>query len=182
MKAASREIHGTTVIVVRRNGGVAMAGDGQVTHGNTVLKNSACKVRKMLDGKILAGFAGASADAMTLFERFEAKLKDYGGNLARASVELAKEWRTDKALRRLEAMLLVADGSRTFLITGSGDVVEPDEGVIAIGSGGPYALAAAKALLKHTSLSAAEIAMEAMEIAASICIFTNNHITVEEIL
>ncbi len=175
------ETHGTTVLAVRRDGRVVMAGDGQVSQGNTIIKSGAAKVRRILDGRVLTGFAGSTADALTLFERFEARLKDLNGNLARASVELAKEWRTDRALRRLDALLLVADASRTFLITGSGDVIEPDEGVIAIGSGGPYALAAARALLRHTSLSAAEIAREAMAIAASICVFTNDHVTLEEI-
>ncbi len=175
------EIHGTTVLAVRRDGRVVMAGDGQVSHGNTIVKSGAAKVRRILDGRVLAGFAGSTADALTLFERFEARLKDLNGNLARASVELAKEWRTDRALRRLDALLLVADASRTFLITGSGDVIEPDQGVIAIGSGGPYALAAARALMAHTSLGAADIAREAMAIAASICVFTNDHITIEEI-
>lgn len=180
-EAKAPKLQGTTILAVRRKGHVAMAGDGQVSHGNTIVKSAAAKVRRILDGRVLAGFAGSTADALTLFERFEARLKDLNGNLARASVELAKEWRTDRALRRLDALLLVADAARTFLITGSGDVIEPDEGVIAIGSGGPYALAAARALLRHTNLGAAEIAREAMEIAASICVFTNNHITIEEI-
>lgn len=180
-EAKAPKFQGTTILAVRRNGHVAMAGDGQVSHGNTIVKSAAAKVRRILDGRVVAGFAGSTADALTLFERFEARLKDLNGNLARASVELAKEWRTDRALRRLDALLLVADAARTFLITGSGDVIEPDEGVIAIGSGGPYALAAARALLRHTTLTATEIAREAMEIAASICVFTNNHITIEEI-
>jgi len=174
-------IRGTTVVVVRRDGRTAMAGDGQVSHGNTVVKSHAVKVRRILDGRVLTGFAGSTADALTLFERFEARLKDLNGNLARAAVELAKEWRTDRALRRLDALLVVADVSRMFLITGSGDVIEPDEGVIAIGSGGPYALAAARALLRHTALPAPEIAREALGIAASICVFTNDQITIEEV-
>ncbi len=180
-EAKTPEVRSTTVLVVRRDGRVVMAGDGQVSHGNTIVKSGAAKVRRILDGRVLTGFAGSTADALTLFERFEARLKDLNGNLARASVELAKEWRTDRALRRLDALLLVADATRTFLITGSGDVIEPDEGVMAIGSGGPYALAAARALLKHTNLDAAQIAREAMAIAASICVYTNDHITIEEV-
>lgn len=175
------KVRGTTVIAVRKDGRVAMAGDGQVSHGETVLKSKALKVRRLHDGRVLAGFAGSTADALTLLERFEGKLRDYSGNLPRACVELAKEWRTDRALRRLDAMLLVADERRTFLITGLGDVIEPDEGVIAIGSGGPYATAAAKALLAHSNLSAAEIAREALRIAAEICIYTNANVTVEEL-
>jgi len=176
-----KELHGTTVIAVRRNGHVVLAGDGQVSYGETVLKHKASKVRKIHNGTVLTGFAGSTADAFTLFERFEARLKDLNGNLARASVELAKEWRTDRMLRRLDAMLIVADRERTFLITGAGDVIEPDEGVIAIGSGGPFALAAARALMRHTQLEAVEIARTAMEIAAGICIYTNTSVTMEEL-
>ncbi|GAB1483844.1 ATP-dependent protease subunit HslV [Treponema sp.] len=175
-------IRSTTVIAVRKDGKVAMAGDGQVTVGNTVMKNNARKVRKILDGKVLCGFAGATADAFTLFERFEIKLKEYSGDLARAAVELAKDWRTDRALRRLEAMLLVADSQKTLLISGTGDVIEPADDALAIGSGGPYAYAASLAYLDSGSFSAAEIAERSLKIAGDICIYTNNHITVEEIL
>jgi ATP-dependent HslUV protease subunit HslV len=174
-------LRGTTVIAVRRNDSVVVAGDGQVSYGDTILKHTASKVRKVHGGKVITGFAGSTADAFTLFERFEGKLKDLNGNLARSAVELAKDWRTDRLLRRLDAMLLVADREKTFLITGAGDVIEPDEGVIAIGSGGPYALAAARALMEHTQLPAAEIARTAMKIAAGICIFTNESITLEEL-
>lgn len=173
------KFRGTTVIVIRRNGKVVMAGDGQVSYGDTIVKHKASKVRRIHNGTVLTGFAGSTADAFTLAERFEGKLKDYNGNLARAAVELAKEWRTDRMLRRLDALLIVADKDKTFLITGNGDVIEPDEGVIAIGSGGPYAQAAARALLRHTNLSAEEIARTAMEIAADICIYTNTAITLE---
>lgn len=174
-------MHGTTVLAVRKGGRVVVAGDGQVTQGTTVLKANAVKVRRVGGGKVLAGFAGSTADAFTLFERFEAKLKDFNDNLARASVELAKDWRMDKMLRRLDALLIVADRERMFLLTGAGDVVEPEEGVIAVGSGGPYALAAARALLRHTSLSAVEIARSSLAIAADICIYTNTSITLEEL-
>jgi len=177
----TREIRGTTVISVRRNGSVVVAGDGQVSYGDTILKHSATKVRRVHGGKVLTGFAGSTADAFTLFERFEARLKDFNGNLPRAAVELAKDWRTDRTLRRLDAMLIVADRERTFLLTGAGDVIEPDEGIVAIGSGGPYALAAARALMRHTALSAPEIARTAMEIAADICIYTNQVIAMEEL-
>jgi ATP-dependent HslUV protease subunit HslV len=180
-ESGPRGFRGTTVVAVRRDGHVAIAGDGQVTHGNIVLKSSANKVRRTHGGKVLTGFAGSTADAFTLFERFEGRLKDLNGNLARAAVELAKDWRTDRMLRRLDAMMIVADAERTFLITGAGDVVEPDEGVVAIGSGGPYALAAARALMKHTDLPASEIAATAMEVAASICIYTNRQVTLEEL-
>ncbi|MDP8224753.1 MAG: ATP-dependent protease subunit HslV [Candidatus Lernaella stagnicola] len=174
--------HATTVVAVRRGKLVAMAGDGQVTLGNTVMKHGATKVRRLGKKKtVLGGFAGAAADAFQLFERFEGKLDEYKGNLMRAAVELAKDWRSDKVLRRLEAMLLVADADVTLLLSGSGDVIEPDDGVIAIGSGGTYAQAAAKALMEHTKMKPAEIAREAMAIAASICIYTNDHITVEEL-
>ena len=174
-------IRGTTVLAVRRADKVAMAGDGQVTMGNTVMKSNARKIRKIYDGKILVGFAGATADAFTLFERFEGKVKEYGGDITRAAVELAKEWRTDRILRRLEALLLVADRKATFLISGTGDVVEPDEGVIAIGSGGSYAYAAARAYLEASELGAREIAEKSLRIAAEICIFTNSVILVEEL-
>ena len=170
---------GTTVLAVRRDGEVALAGDGQVTLGNTVIKGGASKIRKMFKGKIIAGFAGSTADAFSLFTRFETKLEEYGGNLDRAAVELAKDWRTDKNLRRLEALLLVCDIKRTFLISGTGDVVEPDDGIIAIGSGGPYALSAARALARNTEMGAEDIAANAMEIAAEICIYTNDNTTVE---
>jgi ATP-dependent HslUV protease subunit HslV len=173
--------HATTIICVRRDGRVAMAGDGQVTYGQTVLKRTARKVRRLRNGAALAGFAGATADAFTLLERFEGKLEAHRGNLHRAAVELAKDWRTDKYLRRLEAMLLVADAEVTLLLSGTGDVVEPEEGVVAIGSGGPYALAAGLALLEHTDLPAARIADEALKAAARICIYTNEAVEVEEL-
>lgn len=172
---------GTTVIAVRKNGKTAMAGDGQVTFGNTVMKGTARKVRSIYDGKVLVGFAGATADAFTLFERFEVKVKEYGGDITRASVELAKEWRTDKMLRQLEAMLIVADANKLLLLTGTGDVVEPDEGVTAIGSGGPYAYAAALAYIEHEAYTAREVAEKAMHIASKICIYTNDTIVIEEI-
>ncbi len=174
-------IHGTTILAVRRAGKVALAGDGQVTLGTTIMKGNARKVRRMYDDRILAGFAGATADAFTLFERFEGKVKEYGGDLTRAAVELAKEWRMDRALRRLEAMMLVADQDKTLLISGTGDVVEPEEGVIAIGSGGSFAFAAARAYLDSSELSAKEIAFRSLKIAADICIYTNERIVVEEL-
>ncbi|MCX7973854.1 MAG: ATP-dependent protease subunit HslV [Candidatus Aminicenantes bacterium] len=174
-------IQGTTVICIRHKGEIAMAGDGQVTLGQTILKHSARKIRRLYKDKILAGFAGATSDAFALFARFESKLEEYRGNLSRAAIELAKEWRMDKALRQLEALLIVADKESSFLISGTGDVVEPDDGIIAIGSGGPYALAAARALIKHTNLSAREIALEALKISAEICVYTNSHIIVEEL-
>ena len=172
---------GTTILCVRRDGKVAIAGDGQVTMGNTVLKHNAKKVRTMYDNKIIAGFSGATADAFTLFERFEAKIESYRGNIKRAAVELAKDWRTDKMLRRLEALLIIADKEHTFIISGTGDVIEPEDGVAAIGSGGPYAQAAAKALFENTSLSAREIVEKSMKIASNICIYTNENITIEEL-
>ncbi len=172
---------GTTILSVRRNGKVALAGDGQVTMGNTVMKKGAVKVRRMFEGRVIAGFAGSTADAFTLFEKFENKLKEYRGNITRAAVELAKDWRTDKILRRLEALLLVVDKEHSFLISGSGDVIEPEDGVAAIGSGGPYALAAARALMGHTDLDAKTIVEEAMKIASDICIYTNERIVVEEL-
>jgi ATP-dependent HslUV protease subunit HslV len=175
------KIHSTTVICVRRDGKVAMAADGQVTLDKTILKHGAKKLRRLGDGAVLAGFAGATADAFTLFERFEGKLKDFSRNLSRAAVELAKDWRTDRYLRRLEALLIVADAERTLILSGTGDVVEPDEGVAAIGSGGPYAQAAASALLRHSQLGARQIAEESLRIAAKICIYTNETITVEEL-
>jgi ATP-dependent HslUV protease subunit HslV len=177
----SNKIRSTTVVCVRRNGAVAMAADGQVTLGESVIKHTAKKIRRLYNDKILAGFAGSTADAFSLFARFEAKLEQYHGNLGRAAVELAKEWRTDKVLRHLEALLLVADTSLTFLISGGGDVIEPDGGVAAIGSGGSYALAASRALMENTELPARKIAEEAMKIAGKICIFTNETFTVEEL-
>jgi ATP-dependent HslUV protease, peptidase subunit HslV len=179
--SSSTRIRSTTIIAVARDDKVAMAGDGQVSLGNTVVKGNARKVRTIYDGRIAVGFAGATADAFTLFERFEAKIKEYSGDLMRSSVELAKEWRTDRMLRRLEAMLLVADRSKMLLISGTGDVLEPESGVLAIGSGGNYALAAARALLDHTDLSAREIAERALAIAGEICVFTNSAITLEEL-
>ncbi|MDX8394667.1 MAG: ATP-dependent protease subunit HslV [Mariprofundales bacterium] len=175
-------MHATTICGVNRNGQTAIAGDGQVSMGDTVIKHTARKVRTMRDGKIICGFAGSTADAMNLFERFEAKLDEHGGNLAHAAVGLAKDWRTDRILRKLEALMLVADAQRMLLITGSGDVLEPDEGAIAIGSGGNYARAAALAMLRHSpTLSATEIAQAALEIAADICVYTNNNIHIENI-
>jgi len=174
-------IRSTTVICVRKDGKVALAGDGQVTLGETVIKQSARKIRRLYNGQILAGFAGSTADAFALFSRFETKLEEFRGNLPRAAVELAKEWRTDRALRHLQALLVVANGENTFLLSGNGDLIEPDDGIASIGSGGPFALAAAKALMKHSNLSAREIAAEAMSIAGTICIFTNLAITVEEL-
>ncbi len=174
-------VHSTTIICIRHKGKLVVAGDGQVTIDQTVLKQKANKIRTLYKGKVLAGFAGATSDAFALFSRFEAKLEEYHGNLSRAAIELAKEWRLDRALRRLEALLIVADEENSFLISGTGDVVEPDDGIIAIGSGGQFALAAARALIHFTDLSAKEIALEAMKISAGICVYTNNHITVEEL-
>src|SRR3954451_20176537 len=174
-------IRSTTVIVVRRDNKVVMAGDGQVTLGNEVLKSTARKLRRLYNDKILAGFAGSTADAFSLFARFEAKLEQFNGNLPRSVVELAKEWRTDRILRHLEAMLLVADPKNTYLVSGNGDVIEPDEGVVAIGSGGPFAMAAATALLRNTKFSARRIVEEAMKIAGEICIYTNANVTFEEL-
>ncbi|MEE2828832.1 MAG: ATP-dependent protease subunit HslV [Myxococcota bacterium] len=171
----------TTVLAVRKNSSVVLAADGQVTLGSTVLKGSARKVRSLSDGAVLAGFAGSTADAMTLFEKFESQLSKFSGNLARAAVELAKEWRTDKYLRHLEALLLVADSERTLVVTGNGDVLEPDGAVAAVGSGGPFALAAARALAENTELAAADIARQAMEIAADICIYTNREVSLLEL-
>jgi ATP-dependent HslUV protease subunit HslV len=171
----------TTILGIRHKGASAMGGDGQVTFGDTVLKTRARKIRKMYDDTILAGFAGAAADALTLFEKFEGKLEQYKGNLSRSVVELAKEWRTDRYLRRLEAQLAVMDKQQCFLVSGTGDVIEPDDSIVALGSGGPYALAAARALVKHTKLNAKEIVEEAMKIAGSICIYTNTNIIIEEL-
>jgi ATP-dependent HslUV protease, peptidase subunit HslV len=173
--------HATTIICVRKKGKVAIASDGQVTLGDTVIKHGAKKIRRLYNEKILAGFAGSSADSFALFARFEAKLEQYHGNLSRAAVELAKDWRTDRALRHLEAVMIVADEKQTFLISGTGDLIEPDDGLVGIGSGGAYALAAARALTKYTDLSAREIAQEAMQIAAKICIYTNENISLEEL-
>ncbi|ACM22326.1 ATP-dependent protease hslV [Thermotoga neapolitana DSM 4359] len=175
------KFHGTTILVVRRDGKTVMGGDGQVTFGSTVLKGNARKVRKLGEGRVLAGFAGSVADAMTLFDRFEAKLREWGGNLTKAAVELAKDWRTDRILRRLEALLLVADRENIFIISGNGEVIQPDDDAAAIGSGGPYALAAAKALLRNTDLSAREIVEKAMMIAGEICIYTNQNLVIEEV-
>jgi len=171
--------HATTVLAVRHRDSAVMASDGQVTFGDTVVKQSARKIRRLYNDRILAGFAGSAADSFALFSRFEAKLEQYRGNLERSAVELAKDWRTDRLLRRLEAMLIVMDGKQTYLLSGNGDLIEPDDGIIAIGSGGAYAMAAAKALARHTQLSAQEIAAQAMDIAASICIYTNDTITIE---
>jgi ATP-dependent HslUV protease, peptidase subunit HslV len=174
-------IQATTIICVRKKNKVAIAGDGQVTLGETVIKHGAKKIRRLYNEKILAGFAGSSADSFALFARFEAKLEQYHGNLSRAAVELAKDWRTDRALRHLEAVMIVADDKNTFLISGNGDLIEPDDGIVGIGSGGAYALAAARALSKYTDLSAKEIAQEAMQIAGKICIYTNESISIEEL-
>jgi ATP-dependent HslUV protease subunit HslV len=181
MTNESTKIRSTTVLLVRRDGRVALAGDGQVSLGDTVMKSSARKVRRLYNDKILAGFAGATADAFSLLTRFEGKLEQYHGNLERASIELSKDWRTDKMLRHLEALLVVADDKTSFLLSGNGDVIAPDDGVLAIGSGGAYALAAARALMKHTELPAREIAVEALRVAGEICIYTNTNIIVEEI-
>jgi ATP-dependent HslUV protease subunit HslV len=179
--ASPRRIRSTTVVCVRRNGSVVMAADGQVTLGESVIKHSAKKIRRLYQDKILAGFAGSTADAFSLFSRFEAKLEQYAGNLGRSAVELAKEWRTDKMLRNLEALLIVSDPHQTFLLSGSGDVIEPDEGIAAIGSGGSFALAAARALIENTELPARDIAEKALRIAGQICIYTNDQITIEEL-
>ncbi|HCZ07054.1 MAG: ATP-dependent HslUV protease, peptidase subunit HslV [Thermotogota bacterium] len=173
--------HGTTIIAVKKNGKTVIAGDGQVTFGNTVMKASAKKVRRLGDGKVIAGFAGSVADALTLFERFEEKYRQMNSNLLRAAVALAKDWRTDKVLRHLEALMIVADKDNLLLVSGNGEVIQPDEDVVAIGSGGAYALAAAKALLRNTDLPAKEIALKSLQIASEICIYTNENFTVEEI-
>ncbi len=175
------KFHGTTILSVRRGDRLAMGGDGQVTMGENVIKQKARKLRRCYNEKVLAGFAGSTADAMSLFDRFEKKLEEYHGNLNRAVVELAKDWRTDRALRHLEALLIVADEKSTFLVSGTGDVIEPDDGIAAIGSGGPFATAAARALARHTQMGAREIVEEAMRLASEICIFTNNQIHVEEL-
>jgi ATP-dependent HslUV protease subunit HslV len=172
-------LHATTVLAVRHGGGAVMASDGQVTFGDTVVKQSARKIRRLYNDRILAGFAGSAADSFALFSRFESKLEQYRGNLERSAVELAKDWRTDRILRRLEAMLIVMDHHSTYLLSGNGDLIEPDDGIVAIGSGGAYALAAAKALARHTVLDARTIAEQAMQIAAAICIYTNDTLTVE---
>ena len=176
-----KKFRSTTIIAVRKDGKIAMAGDGQVTFGETVMKNNARKVRRLMDGKVLCGFAGSTADVFTLFDRFEAKLKEYSGDLTRAAVELAKDWRMDRSLRRLEAMILVADITKTLLVSGSGDVIEPADNAIAIGSGGNYAYAAALAFLDGSSYSAREIAEKSLRIAGNICIYTNMEITLEEL-
>ncbi len=175
------KIRSTTILAVLRNGKVAFAGDGQVSMGNTIIKSRAAKIRTMRDDKVLAGFAGSTADALTLFEKFEAKLDQFNGNLVRSAVELAKDWRTDRLLRRLEALLLVGDKTKILTISGNGDVIEPDDGISAIGSGGPFALAAARALIRETQLSAREITEKALKIASEICVFTNDHIMVQEL-
>ncbi|HEX8096843.1 MAG TPA: ATP-dependent protease subunit HslV [Pyrinomonadaceae bacterium] len=177
----SSEVRSTTILLVRKGGRAALAGDGQVTMGETVMKSSARKVRRLYNDRILAGFAGATGDAFSLLTRFEGKLEQYHGNLERASIELSKEWRTDKILRHLEALLVVADEKSSFLLSGNGDVIAPDDGVLAIGSGGSYALAAARALIENTEMTAREIAAEAMRIAGEICIYTNTNIIVEEL-
>ena len=174
-------IRSTTVICVRHKGRVAIAGDGQVSQGQTILKQTANKIRRLYKGQVLAGFAGATSDAFALFARFEGRLEEYKGNLSRAAIELAKDWRLDKALRQLQALMVVADKESGYLISGTGDVVEPDDGILAIGSGGPFALAAARALIAHTALGAKEIALEALKIAAGICVYTNDQVTVEEL-
>jgi len=175
------KIRSTTVLCVRRDGKVVIAGDGQVTLGENVIKHTARKIRRLYNDQILAGFAGSTGDALALFSRFESKLEQFNGNLSRAAVELAKDWRTDRALRHLEALLLVADAKHTFLLSGNGDIIEPDDGVVAIGSGGAVAMAAAHALMSHTPSSAREIATEAMDIASKVCIYTNSNVTIEEL-
>ena len=174
-------IHATTILAVRHQDRTVLAGDGQVTLGNTVVKHGARKIRRLYDQSILAGFAGSAADSFALFSRFEAKLEQYRGNLERSAVELARDWRTDRLLRRLEAMMIVADRKTTFLLSGTGDLIEPDDGIVAVGSGGPFAMSAARALAKHSALSARQIAEESMRIAADICIYTNPNLTIEEL-
>ena len=178
---SNTKIRSTTILAVRRDGKVAMAGDGQVSLGSTIMKKGAVKLRKIRSGEVITGFAGSTADALTLFDKFEAKLEEFRGNMKRAVVELAKDWRTDKYLRRLEALLIVVDKEHSFIVSGTGDVIEPEEGIAAIGSGGPFAQAAAKALMRHSKLSAKEIAVEALKIASEICVYTNDEITVEEL-
>jgi ATP-dependent HslUV protease subunit HslV len=177
--SAPPSLHGTTILAVRHKGATALAGDGQVTLGQTVVKHGARKIRRLHGGLVLAGFAGSTADAMALFTKFEAKLEEYRGGLERASVELARDWRTDRVLRRLEAFLIVADRDTSFLLSGAGDVIAPDDGLLAVGSGGPYALAAARALVRHSALDAGALALEAMKIAAGLCLYTNDTILVE---
>jgi ATP-dependent HslUV protease subunit HslV len=177
---SSVSFHATTIVSARRDGVVAIGGDGQVSMGNTVMKSNARKVRRLYDGKVLAGFAGGTADAFTLFERFEAKLQQYG-NLTRAAIELAKDWRTDRSLRRLEALLCVADVKTSFIVSGNGDVIEPQDDIMAIGSGGPYAMAAARALMQNTELDARTVVEQSLNIAADICIYTNRNLTIEEL-
>jgi ATP-dependent HslUV protease subunit HslV len=172
---------GTTILAIKHKGEVAISGDGQISMGNTIMKNNTNKLRKLYNDEVLTGFAGATADAITLFERLENKIEEFHGNLPKAVITLAKEWRTDKILRKLEAILIVADKKNMYVVSGTGDIIEPDDNIAAIGSGGPYALAAAKALIKHSDLSASEIALEALKIAASICIYTNNQIKVEKL-
>jgi ATP-dependent HslUV protease subunit HslV len=174
-------IHATTILAVRHDGRTVLAGDGQVTLGNTVVKHGARKIRRLYNEAILAGFAGSAADSFALFSRFESKLEQYRGNLERAAVELARDWRTDRLLRRLEAMMIVADREKIFLLSGTGDLIEPDDAIVAVGSGGPYAMAAAKALAQHSTLGARQIAEAAMGIAGDICIYTNSRITIEEL-
>jgi len=174
-------IRSTTIVCIRRNGKTAIAGDGQVSMGETILKSTANKIRRLHKDQVVAGFAGSTSDAFALFSRFEAKLEDYKGNLSRAAIELAKEWRLDKALRQLQALMIVADANSAFMISGTGDVIESDDGVLSIGSGGPFAVAAARVLMKHTALSAREIAEEALRTAAALCVYTNDKITIEEI-
>ena len=176
-----RSIRSTTILCVRRNGSLVMGGDGQVTLGESIIKHKAKKIRRLFNDKVLAGFAGSTADALSLFARFEAKLEEYHGNLSRAVVELAKDWRTDRALRHLEALLVVADKKATYLVSGNGDVIEPDDGIVAIGSGGPFAVSAARALAGHTKMTAREIVEESMRIAGQICIYTNEQSTIEEL-
>jgi ATP-dependent HslUV protease subunit HslV len=177
----AQRVRATTILCVRRDGKLAIGGDGQVTMGESIVKQNARKIRRLYNDKVVAGFAGSTADALSLFGRFEQKLEEFHGNLSRAVVELAKDWRTDRALRHLEALLLVADVKNTYLVSGNGDVIEPDDGIVAIGSGGSYALAAARALTKHTSLDAKRVVEEAMHIAGQICIFTNEHFVIEEL-
>ncbi len=181
MRHTGDVIHATTILAVRHDGRTVLAGDGQVTFGTTVMKQGARKIRRLYNDSILAGFAGSAADAFSLFSRFESKLEQYRGNLERSAVELAKDWRSDRVLRRLEAMLIVSDRASTFLLSGTGDLIEPDDGIVAVGSGGPYALAAARALVRHSGLNAREIAEQAMAIAGEICIYTNQNLTVEEL-
>lgn len=181
MSSTAERVRSTTIVCVRRDGRVAMAGDGQVSLGQTIVKHGARKIRRLYQNKVLAGFAGSASDSFALFARFEAKLEEYHGNLGRAAVELAKEWRLDRALRRLEAMLVVADDKSAYLLSGTGDLIEPDDGILAVGSGGPMALAAARALIRHTTLDARHVAEQALMIASEICVYTNSQIIVEEL-